>query len=201
MTEDFWEQRYAATERSWSGRVNATMATTVEGLTPGRALDLGCGEGGDVLWLAAQGWEAHGIDISPTAVERGREQAQATGASATFESRDLAGWDPDGTYDLVTASFFHSPVTFPRDEVLRRAAGAVAPGGHLLLVTHAAPPPWADPQQAHHLCVPARHEADALGLDPGQWDEVQVEDVQRETIDPDGAPATLTDGVVLLRRR
>ncbi|MEX0914200.1 MAG: methyltransferase domain-containing protein, partial [Demequina sp.] len=92
MTEDFWEQRYAATERPWSGRVNATMATTVEGLTPGRALDLGCGEGGDVLWLAAQGWEAHGIDISPTAVERGREQAQATGASATFEARDLAGW-------------------------------------------------------------------------------------------------------------
>ncbi|KGM12493.1 methyltransferase type 12, partial [Cellulomonas bogoriensis 69B4 = DSM 16987] len=69
----FWEDRYAGSGRVWSGEPNATLVDVVAGLTPGRALDLGCGEGGDAIWLARHGWDATGIDISPTAVARATE--------------------------------------------------------------------------------------------------------------------------------
>ncbi|MFW7414521.1 FAD-dependent oxidoreductase [Demequina sp. SO4-18] len=198
----FWEGRYADSERSWSGRVNPTLASAVEGLTPGRALDLGCGEGADAIWLSQQGWQALGLDISGTAVARARAAAADAGAQAAFQVADLATWQPADGFDLVTASFLHSPVDLPRTEVLARASAAVKPGGHLLLVTHVAPPPWADPEDSHHHAfLSARQEADALGLDASEWEEVRVEHVEREASGPDGQPGRLTDGVVLLRRR
>ena len=76
---DFWEERYAASERIWSGRVNVVLADIAGALDSGRALDLGCGEGADVIWLAGQGWEATGIDISPTAIARASAAAAAAG--------------------------------------------------------------------------------------------------------------------------
>ncbi|WP_062131663.1 bifunctional NAD(P)/FAD-dependent oxidoreductase/class I SAM-dependent methyltransferase [Demequina aestuarii] len=198
----FWEQRYADAERAWSGRVNATVASAVKGLNPGTALDLGCGEGADVIWLARQGWLAHGLDISPTAIARARATAADAGAEAAFSVADLATWQPEGSYDLVTASFLHSPVDLPRTEVLARASAAVRPGGHLLLVTHAAPPPWAPPADTHgHTFLTARQEADALALDTRAWEEVRVEEVERAATGPDGEAGVLSDGVVLLRRR
>lgn len=197
----FWEERYADAVRSWSGRVNPTLASAVDGLTPGTALDLGCGEGADVIWLARHGWRAHGLDISRTAIARARAAAADAGAEAAFDVADLATWQPDGAYDLITASFFHSPVDLPRTDVLMRASTAVRPGGHLLLVTHAAPPPWVTPADAHeHTFLTARQEADALALDPREWEEVRVEDVAREATGPEGQPGMLTDGVVLMRR-
>ena len=198
----YWERRYAGEQRTWSGRVNPTMADAVAALTPGRSLDLGCGEGGDVVWMARQGWDAHGVDISTTAIERARAAASAAGASAQFAAADLSAWEPDGSYDLVTASFFHSPVSLDRAAILRRASAAVAPGGHLLVITHAAAPPWAKPEHVRdHTFLYARQEADALALDPAQWEEVRVELVEREATGPDGKPGHLTDGVVMLRRR
>lgn len=198
----FWEQRYAESEHSWSGQVNATVASAVADLTPGRALDLGCGEGADVVWLAQRGWQALGLDISATAIARARAAAADAGVETDFDVADLATWQPSGSYDLVTASFLHSPVELPRTEVLTRASAAVKPGGHLLIVTHAAVPPWADREEVeHHTFLTARQEADALALDEDAWEEVRVEEVERDTKDPDGRPAHLTDGVVLLRRR
>ncbi len=141
---DFWEHRYAASTQVWSGRVNAVLADIAATLPAGSALDLGCGEGGDVLWLAAHGWRATGIDISVTAIGRARAAAADAGAdaaSARFVAGDLAALDVDETFDLVTASFLHSPVDLPREEILRAAAERVAPGGHLLITSHAAPPP------------------------------------------------------------
>ncbi|WP_234983300.1 FAD-dependent oxidoreductase [Demequina sp. NBRC 110053] len=200
---DFWEARYEGDGPAWSGQVNATLADAVAGLEPGRSLDLGCGEGADVIHLAQKGWDATGLDISATAIERARQAAADAGAgSAAFLAQDLAEWEPDGHYDLVTASFFHSPVHLDRTAILRRASAAVRPGGHLLVVTHAAAPPWADPEHVrHHTFMSAREEADALALDDADWDEVRVEEVEREAIGPDGRAGHLTDGVVLARRR
>jgi len=200
---DFWEDRYGSAGPAWSGKVNATVADAVARFTPGRALDLGCGEGADVVHLAQLGWEATGVDISPTAITRAAVASVEAGAeSATFVAADLSEWEPDGTYDLVTASFLHSPVHLPRTAILQRASAAVAPGGHVLLVTHAAAPPWADPEHVrHHSFLTAREEADALALDPEVWEEVRVEEVERDAVGPDGKPGHLVDGVVLLRRR
>jgi thioredoxin reductase/2-polyprenyl-3-methyl-5-hydroxy-6-metoxy-1,4-benzoquinol methylase len=200
---DYWEARYAGSEHMWSGRVNATLADVVGTLPVGSALDLGCGEGGDVRWLASQGWRAHGIDISPTAIARATEAAAIAGLpQATFAVEDLSTWTPGDTYDLVTASFLHSPVELSRAAILRVAADAVAPRGHLLVITHAAPPPWASPEHtAHHTFVTAAEEVAALGLDLSAWSVEIAQELHRTTTGPDGEPATLLDGVVLLRRR
>ncbi len=201
--EDAWESKYAAENRIWSGRVNQTVADIVAGLTPGTALDLGCGEGGDTLWLSSHGWQATGVDISPTAVSRGREQAENLGldpASYTFVAEDLATWSPETTYDLVTSSFLHSfEVEIPRADILRRATTFVAPGGHFLLVTHAEPPSWADVDH-HHRDLPSPDD-DLTMLDFGnQWEVLVCETREREGTGPQGQKGTLIDGVILVRR-
>lgn len=199
--KDFWESRYRSQDRIWSGNANATLVDLLDGIEPGRAVDLGCGEGGDVLWLAARGWKATGIDISETAVDRARRAAREAQLEdrAAFVAEDLEQWTPSEDLDLVTGSFFQSPVALDRVAVLRRASRAVVRGGRICLLSHAAPPPWAE----HH------HDADfpdlgeevrALDLGP-EW-ETEVQEVRkREAADPEGNPAVLEDAVVVLRKK
>ena len=171
---EFWEDRYAGADRVWSGKPECRAGGHASLLRPGSALDLGCGEGADAIWLGEQGWETLGVDISPTAVARGQAEAARRGlARVRFEAHDLATWNPPIAFDLVTASFLQSPVDLPRAEVLRRAAGWVIPRGHLLIVTHAAMPPWVqaraaaggDHGHADHEFLTAQQEVDQLGLD------------------------------------
>jgi len=211
----YWEGQYAESDRRWSGRVNATMAEVVRDLPVGEALDLGCGEGGDAVWLAEQGWRVTAVDLSPTAVARGAVGAQARDVvdRITWIAHDLATWSTNESFDLVTASFFHSSVDLPRTEILRRAAAQIRVGGHLLIVSHVFEssedvPPWAwrhredghaDP---HSVLLTPAQEVDELGLDPATWEVVLTEIRSREATGPDGKQtATVKDGVVLARRR
>lgn len=225
---EYWEERYAGSDRMWSGRVNATMSDVVSDLPAGHALDLGCGEGGDAVWLAEHGWQVTALDVSPTAVTRGAEGAASRGAGdrIAWIAHDLSSWSTEDTFDLVTASFFHSTVALPRTPILRRAAAQVRDGGHLLLVSHVFEteddyPPWADraahteehsdehdhrdhrdPASPHHpvLLTPTEEIAE-LALDPQHWSVVLAETRRREATSPDGTQtAVLKDGVVLLRR-
>ncbi|WP_072314679.1 class I SAM-dependent methyltransferase [Agrococcus sp. Marseille-P2731] len=202
---EFWEARYADADRIWSGRVNAVLADVAATLTPGRALDLGCGEGGDALWLAQQGWRVTGVDLSPTAIERARAAAAAAGirtADLHLEAGDLATWQTTDAHDLVSASFLQSwPVVIPREEILHRATGFVAPGGHLLVVAHAGAPSWADPEMARtHPFPTPEGDLAALQLDASRWEVLACERRERSITAPDGSPATLDDSVVLVRR-
>jgi len=212
---EFWEGRYdeAGGGPIWSGKVNRTLAEVVSGLQPGTALDLGCGEGGDAIWLAGQGWDVTGIDISATAIRRAAEAARNADVDADrirFIADDLATWQGDGSYDLVTASFLHSPVDFPRAQVLRCAAGLVAPGGHLFILSHADFPPTASDHDRHsweehadhedHRFLSPSEEIEALELDPDAWTVRLAETRERDATLSDGRQATLTDVVVLLRR-
>lgn len=200
----YWEQRYAEKPRIWSGRPNLVLTQVAANLTPGRALDLGCGEGADAIWLAEQGWAVVGLDISATALARARSEATSRSldeSRARFCESDLAEL-PAGPFDLVTASFLHSPVTLERSDVLRRAAGIVGLGGHLLITTHAAPPPWAQPHHTReHRFFTADEEIAQLGLADADWITELSEVRERAAMSPDGEPAALQDGVVLLRRR
>ena len=72
-----WEEHYGEHERVWSGLVNVRLAELVEPMTPGRALDLGCGEGADAMWLAEHGWHVTAVDISQTALDRAAADAGA----------------------------------------------------------------------------------------------------------------------------
>lgn len=208
---EFWEDRYARSGRVWSGRANPTLVDVVEALTPGRSLDLGCGEGADVIWLAQHGWQATGVDIAPSAIAHAREAAAALGLSPDsirFEVADLErelDAEPDveldaEQYDLVTACFLQSPVALSREQILRRAAGQVAPGGRLLIVTHAVPPPW-HPAAHHHETLPQpADDLAALALDPERWAVELAEVRQRQAVGPDGEAALLDDGVLMVRR-
>lgn len=176
---DFWEQRYSGTDQSWSGSPNYSLVDVVAGLAPGRALDLGCGEGADAVWLAEQGWDVTGIDISATAVARATAAAAKAGLGddrVRFVATDLDAWSGDGEFDLITASFFHSPVPLERTGILRRAAARVAPGGHLLIVSHAAPPPGVEVPAAHlAMLLSPEAEVDALTLPSSEWTTVIAE--------------------------
>lgn len=135
MDAQFWDNRYQEFDgHMWSGEPNGALVTEVTALPPGRALDLGCGEGGDALWLAGRGWQVTATDISQVALDRA---ARLEGASAvTWVRTDVAVTPPAaGAYDLVTAQYF--PILRqPDHETLRGVLAAVAPGGTLLFVGH-----------------------------------------------------------------
>lgn len=211
---DHWEGMYGERPR-WSGRVNTTMAEVAASLPAGHALDLGCGEGGDALWLVEQGWRVTAVDISPTAIARAAqaEVDRDQRNRVTWVAADLATWRTDEMFDLVTASFFHSRVDLPRTDILRRAAERIRPGGHLLLVSHVFEteqdiPPWAAHNHSEHegaeqpLLLAPHEEVAELDLDPAQWEIVIQEVRSREATGPDGQQtAVVKDGVVMWRRQ
>jgi SAM-dependent methyltransferase len=133
-----WEERYHGSAALWSGRVNPPLVDETAELAPGRALDVGCGEGGDALWLAARGWHVTGLDWSQVALDRAAEHAAAAGLAerVAWVQADVETWQPPlGAYDLVSAHFLH-PTAAQRGPLLARLAAAVAPGGTLLWVGH-----------------------------------------------------------------
>ena len=201
--KDTWEQHYGERDRVWSGRVNTRLAEVASTLKPGRALDLGCGEGADACWLAERGWHVVAVDISETALQRAGADAHARGLGDRIEFRqhDLSDSFPVGTYDLVSAQFLHSMVHLDRPRVLSQATDAVRPGGLMVIVDHNGPPPWASKLNHHHEFSTADEVVDSLNLHTAEWERVRVEAVEREATGPDGAIATLTDNVIVLRRR
>ena len=208
-TEAFWEELYlsrAGGANIWSGNVNAQLAAAVEELPPGRALDLGCGEGGDSVHLARLDWQVTAIDVSPTALSRTREMAAAAGVSSlvTTERHDLASSFPSGSFDLVVAMFFQSPLELPRERVLHRAADSLAPGGHLVVVEHGSGPTGSEQPPTgsdhHDMEFATPEELVALiDLDPARFTPLTVEGRSRP-VTHEGRSGTVLDTVVVVRR-
>jgi SAM-dependent methyltransferase len=197
--QQMWEDRYAESDRIWSGKPNVRLVEIVSDLAPGRALDLGCGEGGDTAWLAQRGWRVTAVDISNNALKRAAEAAADLLDHIDFQQHDLTRTFPAGEYDLVSAHFLHSPSEWDRTSVMRRAAAAVAPGGVLLVVDHGAAPPCA--QRLHHHEFPSADEVvDGMALDHRRWERVRVESVERQAPGPDGQVGTWLDNIIVLRR-
>jgi SAM-dependent methyltransferase len=205
FTQEFWDDRYSSAGRLWSGKPNAQLVEQASGLEPGEALDAGCGEGGDAVWLAGQGWAVTAVDVSAVAIERGARAAEAVGADVAgrirWQREDLLTWAPEpGRYGLVSAQYMHLPPELFGDFFARMAA-AVRPGGTLLVVGH-------HPDDLHanvgRTGAPDRFvlaEQLAAGLDPAAWDVVVARAFDREARDLDGQPVNVRDTVLRAVRR
>ena len=194
-----WDKRYTDREQLWSGQPNGALVAEVAGLTPGRVLDVGCGEGADAVWLAGGGWDVTALEVSGVALERAARHARDAGVTVRWVHAGLAeAVLPPASFDLVSAQY-PALLRTPDAAAERALLAAVAPGGLLLLVHHAG----MDTQQAHDS-----------GFDPADYvwpsmvtalldDDWEVEvDEQRPRIAPDGgAGAHHTDDLVLLARR
>ncbi|MEV4239539.1 MULTISPECIES: class I SAM-dependent methyltransferase [unclassified Nocardia] len=201
-TQEFWEEFYQDRDQIWTGKPNPLLVREAAGLEPGTALDLGCGEGADAVWLAGLGWRVTAVDVSPTALRRAAAHADEAGVGEhiTFAEHDLAQSFPDGEFGLVSAQFFHSPVSQEdeRTKVLRRAAEAVGVGGVLLIAGHAGWPSFIEDR--HDVHFPTMDEVlDGLALG-ADWNVQTKDAVEREITGPEGQAGLRTDTVLRIRR-
>jgi len=116
---------------------------------PLSVLDVACGEGRNALWLAAAGIPVLGVDVSPGAVERARNEAIRHGLPARFAVRDVEREGlPPGPWGAVIVLHFLDR------SLLGRVYGVLRPGGFLLVKTHLAHPlrpPRTRPRNPAHL--------------------------------------------------
>ena len=151
MDRHDWDERYQGESLVWSAEPNRFLVAELEGLTPGRALDVACGEGRNAIWLAEQGWTVTGVDFSEVGLDKARRLAAARGVSVTWELADVTDYAPVREhFDLVIVLYLHL-TEGPRRVVFSRAAAAVAPGGTLLVVGHDSTNPevgWGGPRRA-----------------------------------------------------
>lgn len=206
LDQEFWEQRWESARRTTNGRPvvpNCTLTGTAEQLPPGVALDAGCGEGLDAIWLASHGWTVSAVDFIASALERGRVHAEQTGAEVArrinWEQTDLSVWvPPEGAFDLVSAHYLHGIAQ--REVLFRRLAAAVRPGGALLIVGHH--PSNADFAGGQMPEAVFFSTADVMKVLDESWSLVRVDDnvPQREITDHDGRVRTLRSALVWAQR-
>jgi SAM-dependent methyltransferase len=204
LSQEYWDERYDG-EQVWSGNPNPLLVRYVADRTPGTALDVGSGEGADVLWLATHGWTVTGMDISEVALRRSAELVQRAAPELadriTWQQADVLTWTPgQARFDLVSAQFMH--LAGPERESLhRRLAAAVRAGGTLLVVGHH--PADMEIESLQRPNLPDRFataEQMAVVLDPAEWD-IETTALEREAKDPDGNTVRVRDAVLRGVRR
>ncbi|WP_114853680.1 cyclopropane-fatty-acyl-phospholipid synthase family protein [Brachybacterium sp. YJGR34] len=194
-----WEERYAGDGSHWSGSPNPQLVAEASALTPGTALDIGCGEGADVIWLARHGWTATGLDFSANGLARAARHAAAAGVGdrVSWQQADARTFTADGPgVDLVTSHYLH-PSAGRMPEVIERLARAVAPGGHLLVVGHAPTADHPAPTGAHERAMFRAEEL--LDAVPEDFAVIVAEQRPRTSV-REGRTITMEDSVLLLRR-
>lgn len=192
-----WDERYAGDGSPlWSGRPNGTLVAEITGMPPGRALEVGCGEGADAIWLALQGWRVIAVDPSRVALDRAAAAAAEAGVDVTWLHAELTTMPRGaGSHDLVSAQYLAMRRT---EDAVAALLGAVAPGGTLLFVHHAGFPTYA----GDHGIDPTAYvrPGDVLAaLDDG-W-QVQTHEVRPRPapVPPGGSHSE--DEVLRVRRR
>ena len=196
-----WDARYREGGGAmWSGQPNGRLVAEVADLTPGRVLDVGCGEGADAIWLARRGWTVTAIDISDVAISRARQAALPAGATVEWVCGDAL------QTPFAPRSFGLVSMQYP---ALPKAAGAAAvrtlldtvcPGGLLLAVYHDL-----DDEHREHMKSQGIDPADYIGADDlarllGDDFTVELHAVEPRIDPPPGAPY-IADVVLRARRR
>jgi SAM-dependent methyltransferase len=205
----YWDGFYQSvqTPADWVARPNPLLVDEVSDLPAGTALDLGCGAGGDAIWLAENGWRVTAADVSAAVLARAATAAARAGVGdrIDWQEHDLTRSLPAGTFGLVTAQYLHSPIAgaAEREAVFAAAATAVAPGGTLLVISHAGFPTWLSEQPPDHLAdqlIPNSVILDWVQATPGTWTVDVDKVITRERTGPAGEAGTADDAVLRIRR-
>ncbi len=203
-----WDKKYAERGALWSGHANPVLREVAARLEPGTALDVGCGEGGDAVWLAEQGWTVVGLDLSSVALERAAAAAaeRGVGERCAWVAGDVtqgvvaSGIGTDGGFDLVTCHYLHEPPKV-RAAAWLAEADLTAPGGVLLVVGHHPEdeaPAGRGPRDPSVLFTPDEV-AEVLSTVPGL--EVEASEMRERLAEGPEGPITRRDTVVVARRR
>jgi SAM-dependent methyltransferase len=205
MFDQAWfEERYRSAPALWSEQPNPQLVAEITDLRPGTALDVGCGEGADAIWLAERGWRVTGVDFSTTALERAAQHAAARGGEVAgridWRHADLLQWTPpEAAFDLVSAQYMHLPPE-PRAALFTQLGAAVAPGGSLLIVGH----DFSDHAAgAHRPDMPEMFftaQDVAASLARGEWEVLVTEARPRPAKVHEGQKITVHDAVLHARR-
>lgn len=200
---DFWDGRWSEVLREHAEQVaqrppNSYLTAVAGSLTPGRALDAGCGNGGEALWLAGRGWRVTAVDFSAAALAHGRSTAAALGTDIAeriaWVEGDLAAWAPEaGVYDLVTSLYVH--VSGSVEEMVARLGSGVAPEGTMLLVGHLPIDPVTGAETPAAGQVQVTVEAAVAVLDAPRW-ELSIAEERPRAVAGSGS-----DAVICARRR
>lgn len=137
-TVDKWNKRYAGSVLVWSKTANAAFVRQVADLVPGRALDLGSGEGRNAIWLARQGWLVSAVDFAEAGINKARRLASENVADKIDVSwivSDVCVYHDEAGFDLVAIMYLHTSKS-ERDRWLPRAINMVRPGGVFLYIGH-----------------------------------------------------------------
>ena len=219
--QSYWDAHYEQGGSAAGHQLppNPYLVDEVGDLTPGSALEAGCGEGAEALWLGRAGWQVTAVDIAAEPLARAAERAGAQGMGDRIEwvRADLSSWEPERTYDLVTTHYAHP--SMPQLEFYDRLSAWVAPGGSLLVVGHlqsghgapgghggqGTPHAHADRGAQHDHQPPAAASVTATGitdrLDPATWDVVTAGEHTRTLDGTGGGHGILQDVVVRAVRR
>jgi SAM-dependent methyltransferase len=190
MESEDWDHRYEASDLLWTVTPNRFLVTEVEGLNPGAALDVGCGEGRNAVWLAEQGWRVTGVDFSDVGLDKARRLADARGVDVEWVLADLRSYQPaEEAYDLAVVLYLHLPAS-ERRAVHAAAARSLRPDGVLLVVGHDVTnlsDGYGGPSDASILFTPDDVVGDVAGLSIERAERVQrvvpTDDGERRAID------------------
>ncbi len=194
-----------------ASQANPHLVGEVGDLTPGTALEAGCGAGAEAIWLATRGWQVTAADIAAAALAHAAERATAAGVNGKVRwvEADLSTWQPPARYDLVTTHYAH-PATAQLD-FYDRIASWVAPGGTLLVVGHLHHREQNSAAGHGHSHGPGETEPPASAsvtaaditarLDPAAWEIVTARESHRSVTGPGGRAVAVHDVVVRARRK
>lgn len=196
-----WDARYGQQDGAmWSGRPNGRLVAEFAGLAPGRALDVGCGEGADAVWLARRGWTVTAMDISEVALGRAREAARRAGATVGWVCGDALGAPlRPGSFDAVSMQYPALPRS-AGDTAVRALLATVRPGGLLLAVFH-------DLDHGHHEHTRSKGTDPADHLGAGDLASLLAGEFTLEShvveprVDPPPGTPEVADVVLRARRR
>ena len=199
MDREAWNQRYQQRDSVWSVEPNRFLVPEVEGLTPGRALDLAAGAGRNAVWLATRGWAVTAVDWSDVALDRGRRLAEHQAVAVEWVLADLRQWEPPArAFELVVVPYLQPPADL-RSLVWRQAATAVADGGRLIVIGHDAAnlaEGWGGPSDPANLYT-AQEVVDAVGA---ELEVARAERVRRPVETDEGLFHAVDNIVVAVRR-